>query len=201
MLGNPASDIFLFIPSVCSRLQKYPIYRIYVLMSDPVSLAGTAVGVVSLGLILCQGLTDYLQALECRKEDIESTSRQVDCLRSALNVINVALPNLPSDHQNAGHVVEECLHLCEEEIKRLSDKLNELKDQSHSDSFNQKLRLQAQKLAYPFKRGSLRRLEDSVVKINRILSTALQAIGLFVTLDFYSFIYPYQWHVSAEICG
>lgn len=139
--------------------------------------------------------------MECRKEDIESTSRQVDCLQSALNIINFALPKLSSDHQNAGHVVERCLHLCEEEMKRLSDKLNELKDQSYSDSFNQKLRLQAQKLAYPFKQGSLRRLEDSVVKINRILSTALQAVGLFVTLDFFSFISPYPWHVSAQICG
>lgn len=147
-------------------------------MSDPVSLAGTALGVVSLGLILCQGLTDYLQALECRKADIESTSRQVDCLQSALNVINVALAKFSPDHQNAGHVVEGCLHLCEEEIKRLSDKLNEFKDQSHFNSFNKKLQLQAQKLAYPFKQGNLRRLEDSVVKINRILLTALQAMGL-----------------------
>ena len=160
-------------------------------MSDPVSVAGTAVGVVSLGLVLCHEVTEYLQALKCRKEDIESTSRHVDCLQSALNVINGALPKLSPDHQNAGRVVERCLHLCEDEMKRLSNRLNELKDQSHPDSFDQKLRLQARKLAYPFKQGSLRRLEDSVMKINEILSTALQAAGLFVTLDSFSFVYPY----------
>ncbi|KAF7511002.1 hypothetical protein GJ744_005548 [Endocarpon pusillum] len=150
-------------------------------MSDPVSVAGTAVGIVSLGLVLCHGLTEYLQALKCRKEDIESISRQVDCLQSALNVISFALPKLSSDHQNAGHAVERCLYLCKDEMKQLSDRLSELKDQSHSDSFNQKLRLQARKLVYPFKQGSLRRLEDSVMKINQILSTALQAAGLDVS--------------------
>lgn len=170
-------------------------------MSDPVSVAGTAVGVVSLGLFLCQGVTEYLQALECRKEDIESTSRQVDCLQSALNVIKLVLPKLSSDSQNAKQVVERCLHLCEDDMKRLAKRLDELKDGSNSDSLNQKLRLQARKLAYPFKQGSLRRLEDSVVKINAILSTALQAVELFVTLDFFSFVQLYLWHLSVNICG
>ncbi|ERF73404.1 hypothetical protein EPUS_08547 [Endocarpon pusillum Z07020] len=63
----------------------------------------------------------------------------------------------------------------------LDTRLEVLKHQSHSDSFDQKLRLQARKLAYPFKQGSLRRLEDSVLKINEILSTALQAAGLDVS--------------------
>jgi hypothetical protein len=146
-------------------------------------------------------VTEYLQALECRKEDIESTFRHVDCLQSALNVIKVALPKLSSDHQNARAVVEGCVQSCKDEMKRLGERLNDLKDQTHSDSLNQKLRLQARKLAYPFKQGSLRRLEDSVIKINHILSTALQAVALFVTLDFLSLVHPYPWHVSAHICG
>jgi hypothetical protein len=73
-------------------------------MADPVSIAGTAIGVVSLGLSLCQGLTQYLQALRCRREDIDSTSCQIDCLQSAFVVIKDALANLSSDHQSARDV-------------------------------------------------------------------------------------------------
>jgi hypothetical protein len=84
---------------------------------------------------------------------------------------------------NTGDVVERYLHSCEYEIKRLGEILHELKeDKSPSDSFNHKLQVQAGKLSYPFKQRNLCRLEDSVQKLNSILSTALQATELFVTL-------------------
>jgi hypothetical protein len=151
-------------------------------MADPVSVTGTVVGVVSLGLTLCQGLTEYVQALKCRRGDIESISRQIDILRSAFVVIKAALPKLSSDHQNAGEVVKKSLRSCEDELMRLSLSLEEFRqDQSSSGSFNQQLRQKAQKLSYPFKQGNLRRLENSIQKLNDILSTALQATELFVT--------------------
>jgi hypothetical protein len=183
------SSSFLYMATLLSAY-VVAIYLPHVirLMADPVSAAGTAIGVVSLGLSLCQGLTYYLHALRCRRVEIESTSRQVDCLRSAFVVIKEALPKLSSDHQSAREVIERCLLSCEDEIKRLAETLNELKkDQPTSASLNQKLQVQAGKLSYPFNQRNLRRLEDSVQKVKSILSTALQATELFVTLLSFSF--------------
>lgn len=46
-------------------------------MSDPLSVAGTAVGIASLGIQVCQGLIKYLQAVNDRNEEIKDAVRDV----------------------------------------------------------------------------------------------------------------------------
>ncbi|KAI6753980.1 hypothetical protein HG530_013156 [Fusarium avenaceum] len=46
-------------------------------MSDPLSVAGTAVGIVSLGIQVCQGLINYIQAAKGRKDEIQDSIQDV----------------------------------------------------------------------------------------------------------------------------
>jgi hypothetical protein len=47
-------------------------------MADPLSIAGTVAGLVSLGLQVCGGITQYLDAIKCLAEELSSARRQVE---------------------------------------------------------------------------------------------------------------------------
>jgi chromosome segregation ATPase len=146
---------------------------------DPFSVTGSAVGIVSLGLTLCKGLTEYLGALKCRKEDIESASSQVESLRVAFAAIETALPKLTADSQGSVDAVRSCLQSCEAEISKFNDLLDDLKRETTStNSVANKIRQQGQKLSYPFRQSNLHRIEEKVQSLNAILLTGLQAIVL-----------------------
>ena len=148
-------------------------------MSDPLSITGTTVGIISLGLTVCQGLIDYVDGLRCRKDDIESTLRHINCLRETFVIIESAISNLSRDHSAATAAVDESLRLLEENLHRLWLVLNELRKEAFpSDNFNSKVAAQARKLSYPFRRTNLRRLETSVHDLNGTLQTVLQALDL-----------------------
>jgi len=76
-------------------------------------------------------------------------------------------------------VVRNHLRLCEDEINRLTQLLDEFKHHdSPSGSLNMRVQFQAKKLLYPFRQGNIHRLESGVQKLNGILLVALQSLQL-----------------------
>jgi hypothetical protein len=63
-------------------------------MSDPLSVAGTAVGIVSLGIQVCQGLINYIQAAKGRKEEIQDSIQQVQQVVLLIYSLNNILPEI-----------------------------------------------------------------------------------------------------------
>ncbi|KAF2490880.1 hypothetical protein BU16DRAFT_585229 [Lophium mytilinum] len=109
-------------------------------MSDPISVAGTAIGVVSLGLSLCQNLVDYVEALQDRKNNVRSILSKVDCLRTSLDMVKDAVSHVSPSHRNVVDAVEKCLRESEAEMRRLDVYLKNLKcDYIITDSKSKKL--------------------------------------------------------------
>ncbi|KAF6795889.1 hypothetical protein CMUS01_15902 [Colletotrichum musicola] len=48
-------------------------------------ILGTVVGVVSLGLQVCSGLTTYLDGIQCQKDDVAATARHCQSMQTFLN--------------------------------------------------------------------------------------------------------------------
>jgi hypothetical protein len=63
-------------------------------MSDPLSVAGTAVGIVSLGLQVSQGIIKYMQAIKGRKNEIQDSIQEVQRVVSLLYRLNTVLPEV-----------------------------------------------------------------------------------------------------------
>lgn len=53
-------------------------------MSDPVSVAGSAVGVISLGIQVCQQIVSYCQSWRGYDQDIQKVASKADGLRTPL---------------------------------------------------------------------------------------------------------------------
>jgi hypothetical protein len=148
-------------------------------MADPLSVAGLAVGVVSLGLQVAGGITDYVDALNCRDQDIVSVRQQNDSFRKTLQAVKTSLSQFKSDHQDATVTVHECLDLFKRELQALEGLVVNLTscDQSTNGRRN-KIRNKGKKLLYPFSRPKLKQLETRLRHANAALQLALQTLGL-----------------------
>lgn len=150
-------------------------------MADPLSVAGLAAGVVSLGLQVSGGITAYIDALSCRDQEITSVRQQNDSLRKTLQVVETSLSRFQGDHQVATAAVHECLDLCKIELGALHSLIIDLTtcDQSATTGSRiSKIKNQSKKLLYPFSRRKMEQLETKLQHVNTILHLALQTLGL-----------------------
>lgn len=148
-------------------------------MADPLSVAGLAAGVVSLGIQVSQGITTYIDALNCRDQDIVSVRQRNDSLRRTLSVVETSHSQLEDDHQVATAAIRECLASCNMELNLLE---NLVADLTTCDRFTAgligKAKNKGKKLLYPFSRPKLEQLEARLRNANMALQMALQSLGL-----------------------
>jgi hypothetical protein len=149
-------------------------------MADPLSVAGLAAGLVSLGLQVCGGITKYMDALDCREQDIASVRQQNLSLQKTLHVVETSLAQLQPDHQTAAAAVSSCIDGCRNELEALVTLMADLAGSSQPTAVGRrdKLRNQGKKLLYPFSRPKLEQLETTLRNANATLQLALQALGL-----------------------
>lgn len=144
-------------------------------MADPLSIAGLATGVVSLGLQLFETVKEYLDAVKARSEEVESTRRQADNMRKLLEAIHDLLPRMQADYPTSAAMVQNHVKPCEAELHGLNDFLLGLCCTSTNKSgIRSKLEEQRKKLSYPFNRTYISQLESRLEKVNSALQMALQ---------------------------
>ncbi|KAI0436950.1 hypothetical protein F4803DRAFT_197268 [Xylaria telfairii] len=151
-------------------------------MADPLSVAGLATGVVSLGLQVAGGITDYIDALNCRSQDILLVKQQNESLQRTLQVVETSLSQFQRDHQVATVAARECLDLCKQELKALQSLVVDITacDQPTADR-KSKIKNKGKRLLYPFSRPKLEQLETRLRNTNATLQLALQSLGLSVS--------------------
>lgn len=141
---------------------------------------GTAVGVISLGLQLCTSVTNYIDGLKCARYEVASIARQLECLGSALEILETGLQKVGPIDEAAQRGVHRCVSSVEAEMKELSKFLDEVKRQDPGDSFRAWMKEQKKKACYPFSRANLQKLEARLTAVNSVLFTAIQAMNMCV---------------------
>lgn len=150
-------------------------------MADPLSIAGLATSVISLGLQVAGGLSDYLDAVKGRPEELRSAKQQTTHMKDLILTVQDLLPQVKTSWPTSATSIECHVQSCNAEISALSALLSELSQPASSSSgIRLKLAEQKQKLTYPFNRTHLRHLEERLVKVNNALQTALHVTGLCV---------------------
>jgi len=160
----------------------YSYLRISLAMADPLSVAGLAAGLVSLGLQVCGGVITYLDALDCREQDLVSLRQYHSSVHQTLQVVEASLGQLQQAHQGAADAARSCLDACHTELKGLETLLAELTSGTQPAGSGlrrrDKFKQEGKKLLYPFSRPKLEQLEARLQNANKALQLALQALGL-----------------------
>ncbi|OHE99311.1 hypothetical protein CORC01_05352 [Colletotrichum orchidophilum] len=142
-------------------------------------ILGTVVGVVSLGLQLCSGITKYLDGVKGHREDIASASRQCQSLEAFL----IQLRDMQSRIAGAtnGDAIERAVSSVNAELDGLRTFVDEIRrSEDSSGSFSEWISERKKQAIYPFKRSQLDRLETQLSKANEALQTAIQVAQLYV---------------------
>lgn len=153
-------------------------------MSDPLSIAGSAVGIISLGIQVCQGLISYLQSFKAQDQDIQESLSDVQTMVSILYSLKGILPKVDK-RSSETPAIRRCLAESEEklrEIQQFSVKLRGTESPEH-DVLG-KMDNARRSLLYPFREGKLKSLCQALKGLLQHLSLGLNITSLYALQPF-----------------
>lgn len=127
---------------------------------------GAAVGIVSLGIQLCQSWVRYYDDWKSFGDDIAETRRCVEALGNIFEALSLVV-NANTFKQKHRVIVETCLLSCTSGLGSLKMNYDKFENQK-------KLKRQALRLLYAFKTSTLTMVKELVVEVVLELQLALQ---------------------------
>jgi hypothetical protein len=146
-------------------------------MSDPLSAAGTAVGIVSLGIQVCQGLINYIQAAKGRKEEIQDSIQEVQQVVLLIYSLNNILHEI--DARRCTESLGASLKKCYASLEKLQGFLVRLDPPQQTAGTLRIARDARHSLIYPFQQPKVNSLHQSLQKDLSNLKLAIQAVSLY----------------------
>jgi len=139
-------------------------------------VAGTVVGIASLGIQVCQGLLSYYDSWKSYDSDISSTYNAISDLSKTLVLLKTTLRQ-QVDEERAGRVTT-CMKDCEDALLELEEKRCSLQKYGQPEGLRQKMRSGLQRSWYPFRKEILEALKATVSSVQGRLKLALQVLQL-----------------------
>ncbi|ORY09159.1 hypothetical protein BCR34DRAFT_616004 [Clohesyomyces aquaticus] len=147
-------------------------------MADPFSVAGTAVGITSLGIQVCQVLIQYYYQFKDWSEEVFAVLRRVDILSSTLNAVEKLKQKFESDDDEVLEELQSTLTECLADLKSLDHMSRKCSETTLPESLEDKARLVKKRLLWPFKKETLSSLQDAVDRSLNNLQVALHLLGI-----------------------
>lgn len=146
-------------------------------MGDPVSLTGTAVGIVSLGLTVCQGLVSYYNDFRAFSEDTRNVLEKLEDLKDVLEVLEDVLQSHDDLRKDdaATRTAKRNIVTCKGSLEKLEEVMNKCK----ATPGGQK-RDYITRALYPFRRSTIRSLVKHVESLQSNLDTSMDVLQLSV---------------------
>lgn len=155
-------------------------------------MAGT-VGVLSLGIQVCNGITKYYEAWRDYDSDIQSLRACVEQLSQEFNIVRQTVSSDDVRHRPAALQIETIVKNCEDGIQALSKRLGKLAatkprrampTPSSGDGAAVVWLEDARKhFLYPFRRGTIGKLRDEVLDLKSRLEPALMLLNIDIAGD------------------
>lgn len=149
-------------------------------MADPLSFAASVAGIISLGLVVTRGLTEYYGRWASQDEEISHLVRRIQDLQSILEVLEEPVEKLSSQHAAARSQVEKCVRSCDDNIKKLEATLDKCKQHAPPSSLREQLRELRRKASFPFRKDTLDQTRSHLDDVQGSLDLALQALQMYV---------------------
>lgn len=151
-------------------------------MADPFSISGGVVGVVSLGLTVCQGLLKYYTPWKSYDDEISGFTTRLEGLNDLLQVVHGLLSadqerDLPSQYKGAVSVQ---LKLFEDGCQKLGEMLEECKSTDTTPFVRKHSWLRLRRASYPFKKETLVTLSQYVSGLQHNLGLSFSVLIWFV---------------------
>lgn len=138
---------------------------------------GTAVGVASLGIQVCQALLAYYDDWKSYNAEISGTYDVIDDLARTLISLKASLENNDLDGEKRDRV-RRCLQDSEQALRKLSEKLTKLRKHGQPQGLREKAWAELQRAWYPFRASTLAKLREIVADARERLKLAISVLHL-----------------------
>lgn len=142
-------------------------------------MAELAIGAISLGIQVCEGLIKYCRAVSKRNKDIEDITAQIQNLELTFRALDSVLPRaamLPSSDQATVASAIATVESCEVCIIELQEFLDSISD-SRGD-VKGKTRDVGRRLAFGFRQDEVTSLKQKVQGLTATVGLALQTLSV-----------------------
>lgn len=139
-------------------------------------VAGSAVGIVSLGIQVCQGLIQYYGSWKDAPEDVTQMCQSVRNLEETLKLLEDTITdNRVSTQAKTG--VQNNIDACTVSINKLQSKLMKVQELKGSGIWP-KVHGQGRRLLYPFRESTLLKLRGIIAEIRENINLAVEVLNL-----------------------
>jgi hypothetical protein len=168
----------LLSPATTSRLEASERTSRHI-MGDPLSVAASVTGLLSVGLQSTEYLYKYYTACRDQHRDLANIADQLGSLLESLQTIDqiVRTRTWRSTEQSIIQSIERSITRSDDAINELQAEVDKFKTEP-ADDWRKKAVVVGRRAAYPFKRSTLEDLGDDVSDFRDNLSIALQALQL-----------------------
>jgi hypothetical protein len=146
-------------------------------MSDPFSVAGTAVGICSLGIQSCQIIHNYYSQYKGFHDDVDSVLQQVDSLEGVLKSLYQVKDRFELDNHEPSSQLYVALKTSEEALARLKVMADQCNTMQQPANLETRLRNVKNRLLWPYRKETLVALNGTMSRAQHNLSLALQSAG------------------------
>ena len=159
----------------CNNSPKFPFA-----MSDPLSIAGSIAGLISLGIQVTQSLVDFYTSYKHQDSELASTIEKLDSLLIILESLEKALSNrqFQEDERSMIKNIETSIKNCDELIHDLQAECQKFKKRSPSNGIKAVTKVAGYRAVYPFRQSTLQKLDEDIGEIRARLSFAVETLQL-----------------------
>ena len=153
-------------------------------MADPVSVAGSAVGVISIAIQVCQGLLSYYNAWRSYDVQVSHVYDKIHGLNATLQHLHSSLEKLDSTKSPAAQNVLRSITSCDAGVEALRVTFEKFSSTRAPQGVREKLHSYSRQTMFPFKQDTLQSMKVIVTDLQDNLVSALQVLELYVNNSF-----------------
>ncbi|KAI9776091.1 MAG: hypothetical protein M1839_000604 [Geoglossum umbratile] len=148
-------------------------------MGDAIGVAGSAVGIISLGIQAAQGILWYYRAWKDQDGDISKMCSSLDNLIETLQVLLKTIEPPATFGRSVKGSVENSINAFHRTLKKLESELEKVKNaEPLKPGARSKIRRHVRRACYPFKEATLVKIQGGISDARSDLGLALDVLGL-----------------------
>jgi hypothetical protein len=159
-------------------------------MGDPFSVAGTAVGITSLGIQTFRIIYTYYSQYKGFHDDIDHVLRQVEGIQGILESLHQAKERFGIDNHAPSSQLHLALEACEAALKQLKHMADKCNTTNQVTDVQTRVRNARKRLLWPYKKDTLSDMQTVLSRFQDNLSLALQSAGLDVMFQKLESLHP-----------
>ncbi len=148
-------------------------------MSNPLSIAGSVAGLISLGIQVTQSLVDFYTSYKNQDSELIGTIEKLDSLLNILQSLKKALSNRRFEMNERSLIknIETSIENCDELIHELQGECQKF-SKATSNGIKAVVRVAGRRATYPFRKSTLQKLDEDISELRDNLSTAIDVLQL-----------------------